>query len=273
MTDRIRIMVNGALGRMGQTVIRLVGGEEDLQLTAALEQPGHPSLGLDAGEAAGLGPIGIEVTSDLGIGDVLIDFSAPQSAVQRAAACAEKGVALVIGTTGLGAPEMEVLRKIATRVPCLQSFNMSLGIALATHLITELAKGLPIDFDAEIVETHHRHKKDSPSGTAIRLANAIAKGRGDAAPRLVHGRKGGDLKRGAGEIAIHALRMGEETGEHRVVFSGPAERIEVSHIAHSRDAFARGALLAARFVHGRVPGLYDIADVFLSKGRPSRAPG
>lgn len=265
MAGPIQLMVNGACGRMGEAVIRLVSGEEALRLTAALERPGHPRIGSDIGEFFGLGRLEVPVQADLGAGDVLVDFSTPESTVERARACAERGIPMVTGTTGLEPPELEVLRQAAEKIPCLHSYNMSLGIALATRAVSDLASHLPADFDVEIVETHHRHKKDAPSGTAIRLATAIARGRGESAPSLVHGRQGITEGRLAGTIGIHAVRMGEEKGEHRVIFSGPSERIEIGHVAHSREAFARGALLAARFVLGQDPGLYDISDVFLPR--------
>lgn len=265
MADPIRVMVNGSCGRMGEAVIRLIAGADDLHLTAALERAGHPSIGRDVGEAIGIGPLGVEVGSDLGQGDVLVDFSTPESTATRVGACAEVGVAFVTGTTALDDSQMDAIRRAADRIPCLQSSNMSLGIALATRLVADLATSLKDEFDVEIVETHHRHKKDAPSGTALRLAKAIARAWGESEPRIVHGRSGAGGERGRGEIGIHALRMGEETGDHRVIFSGPGERIQVGHTAHTRQAFASGALRAIRFVHGRSPGLYDISDVFLPR--------
>lgn len=265
MADPIGVLVNGCCGRMGEAVIRLVEEADDLKLTAALERSDHPSIGRDIGEALGLGPLGIRIGSDPVEGDVLIDFSTPDSAANRAESCAEAGIAFVTGTTGLAKTQMEALRRAAKRIPCLQASNMSLGIALATRLVSQLAEALGDRFDVEIVEIHHRHKKDAPSGTALRLAHAISRARGQSTPALIHGRHGVGGERSSGEIGIHALRMGEETGTHRVIFSGPGERIEVGHAAHTREAFARGALVAARFVHGRDPGLYDISDALLGR--------
>ena len=263
MADPVRVMVNGACGRMGGAVIRLIAEQKDIRLTAALERPGHPYLGQDVGEIHEFETVGVRVTSELQDADVLIDFSAPASAAARATECAKRGVGMVIGTTGLDASHMEVIRRASERVPCLHSSNMSLGIALATKAVATLAKNLPELFDVEIVETHHKYKKDSPSGTALRLAYAISRARDESGPTLTYGRHGMTDERKIGEIGVHSLRMGEETGEHRVIFSGPGESIEIRHVALNREAFARGALLAARFVHGRKPGIYDISDVFL----------
>ena len=261
MGEPIRVLVNGACGRMGRTLIRLIDDESDLRLAGALESPDHPDIGRDVAETIGAGPSGLKISPDLSEADVLIDFSAPESSAQRARECAEMGIGLVVGTTGHDAVQMDAIQEASNRVPCVQASNMSLGIVIATKLVAELARSLPAGFDVEIVEIHHRDKKDAPSGTALRLARAIARARGEEEPSLVYGRRGKSGSRSPNEIALHALRMGDVTGEHRVIFAGPGERLEIGHVAHTREAFARGALRAARFVRGRSPGLYDISDV------------
>lgn len=261
MADPIRVIVNGASGRMGRTLVRLVHEADDLVLSGALERPDHPDLGRDAGAIAGVGELGVPLAADLGPGDVLIDFSHPDSTAARAEECAGKGIALVIGTTGLTDDHLERIEKAAERVACLRSANMSVGIALATRIVADLAAALPDDYDIEIIEAHHRHKKDAPSGTAFRLARAAARARGLSDDDFVFGRHGMGDGRRKGEIGIHAIRLAEETGDHQVIFGSPGEQLVIRHRAHSREAFASGAIRAVRYVHRREPGLYDIADL------------
>ena len=259
----LRIGINGAAGRMGQRVAALVSQADDLQLVVALECDGHPLLGRDAGELAGVGTLGVPITTGVDARpDVLIDFSTPESTVARAANCAKIQTALVVGTTGLDAGQVGALEAAATAVPCVFAPNMSVGVNVLAKLVATAAKALGPDYDIEVVEAHHRFKKDAPSGTALKLARAAA----DALNRrlddvAVHGRHGRPGERTRTEIGLHAVRAGDLVGEHTVLFGGLGEHLELRHSAHSRDTFARGALRAARFVAGKKPGLYSMEDV------------
>src|SRR3990170_3166920 len=238
----IRAIVCGAGGRMGGRIAALIHEADDFALAGAVERPGHPGLGKDAGEAAGIGKIGIPVTADA-------------------------KVPMVLGTTGLGASDLRRAKELSAVVPCVVSPNMSVGVNLLFKVLAEVAAALGGDYDDEIFETHHRFKKDSPSGTALRMAQVVASALGrDLDKAGIYGRKGMVGERGKEEIAVHALSAGDVVGEHTVVFGGMGERIEITHRAHSRDTFARGALRAARWVVGRPPGLYDMQDVLGLKG-------
>jgi len=259
----LRIGVNGAAGRMGRRLVALIAAEPDLELGAALEEQGHEALGRDAGEASGVGPLGVAVASALETQpDVLIDFSSPGSAAARAAECARQGVALVVGTTGLSDEQVGALGDAARQVPCVFAPNMSVGVNVLAGLVRAAAAALGPDFDVEVIEAHHRFKQDAPSGTALKLARAAAEALGrDLDAVSVHGRQGRPGERSAKEIGIHAVRAGDIVGEHTVLFGALGEHVELRHSAHSRDTFARGALRAARFVAGKEPGLYSMEDV------------
>jgi len=259
----IHVVVSGAAGRMGRTLVRLIGEAEDLQLVGALEAPGHPCLGSDAGIVAGAGECGIRVAADLPQTlDVLVDFSLPEGAVERIAACGERGTAVVVGTTGFTDEQRKAIAAAAKRCAVVLSPNMSVGVNVLFHAAAELARTLGPEYDIEIVEAHHRFKKDAPSGTALKLAEEIAAATGrNLAKSSVHGRGPGQPPRREGEIGIHAVRGGDIVGEHIVYYSGLGERLELKHVAHARDTFARGALRAARWVADRGPGLYSMADV------------
>jgi len=259
----IRIAVNGAAGRMGRRLVALIAEEKDLRLVAALEQAGHPDLGRDAGELAGCGALGVAVRDVWDErADVLIDFSAPAGTMGRVREAVEKRCAMVIGTTGLTDQQKAEIEKASGRIPVLLAPNMSLGMNLMFRLAAEAAAALGAEYDVEIVEAHHRFKKDAPSGTALRLAEEIARATGrDVAKDTVHGRHGRDALRKSGEIGLHAVRAGDIVGDHTVIFSALGERIELVHRAHTRDTFARGALRAARFLAGGTAGLYAITDV------------
>ncbi|MFW6119120.1 MAG: 4-hydroxy-tetrahydrodipicolinate reductase [Planctomycetota bacterium] len=259
----MRVAVNGASGAMGKRVIADIADSDDCQLVCALERDDHPSMGIDAGAIAGVGKLGLDVTSELqGEPEILIDFSEPDSTLERAAECAREGVALVIGTTGLSEEQAQrIEEEIAAEVPVLMASNMSLGVNLLFRLAEWVAGALPEGYDVEIVEAHHRRKKDAPSGTARELGHRICEGSGrdeDAVIARGHGMVG---PRGPDEIAIHAVRGGDIVGEHTVIFAGEGERLELTHRASSRDLFARGALQAARFVHKQPAGLYSMQDV------------
>ena len=259
----IRIAVNGAAGRMGRRLVALASEEPDLEVVAALECDGHTHLGRDAGELAGCGRLDLPLSAEWdAAADVLIDFSSPAGMVARLDAAAAKGAALVIGTTGCTEEERGRIADVADRVPVLHAPNMSVGVNLLFQLVGKVAAALGDEYDIEIVEAHHRFKKDAPSGTALRLAERICAATGrDMAGDLVHGREGAVGERTQREIGIHAVRGGDIVGDHTVVFSTLGERIEVTHRAHTRDTFARGALRAARFLVGKPPGMYGMEDV------------
>ena len=259
----IKIAVNGACGRMGTRITALVCEDTELTLVAALEREGHPSLGKDAGIIAGCGEIDLKVSSALHVeADVLIEFSSPESAVRIAEVCARKKTALVVGTTGLNPQQLEKMRDFSRHIPCIVSPNMSVGVNVLFDAVSQIARMLGSDFDVEIVETHHRFKKDAPSGTALRLAERIC----DATQKkmdkdVVYGRQGITGERPVGQIGIHAVRSGDVVGDHTVVFGSLGERIEITHKAHTRDTFVRGAIRAAKFLAKKPPGMYSMADV------------
>ncbi|MBN2290488.1 MAG: 4-hydroxy-tetrahydrodipicolinate reductase [Candidatus Glassbacteria bacterium] len=262
----LEITLVGAAGRMGQRIISAIFDSGDTRLAAAVEASGHRCLGQDAGVVAGVGPLKVEISDKLGDsvrkGGVAIDFSLPESAVKTAEVCAAQGMPLVAGVTGLSAGQKEALARAAEAIPLVHAPNMSVGVNLMFKVVGQVARVLGDNFDVEIVETHHRFKKDAPSGTANRLAEVIAEALDrDLREVACYGRRGITGERDRRQIAIHALRAGDVVGEHTVVFGAPGERFEVTHKAHSRDTFARGALVAARFAAGAGPGLYDMQDV------------
>jgi len=259
----IHVVISGAAGRMGRTLVRLVHESEDLQLVGAAEAPGHPNLRCDAGVLAGAGELKVPVTDALPEKfDVMVDFSLPEGSIGRIEVCAARGIPCVVGTTGFSADQRSRIKKASEKAAVVLSPNMSVGVNVLFHAAAELARTLGPDYDIEIVEAHHRFKKDAPSGTAIKIAEEIAKASGRTlAEAAVHGRGPGHPPRRHGEIGIHAVRGGDIVGEHVIYYSALGERLELKHVAHSRDTFARGALRAARWVADRGPGLYSMADV------------
>ncbi|MFN4242066.1 MAG: 4-hydroxy-tetrahydrodipicolinate reductase [Tepidisphaerales bacterium] len=256
------VAITGAAGRMGRRLIALLGTTPQLKLLAAIERPDSPHQGEDCGELAGAGRNGVPVTFDLRpTPDVLIDFSAPSATRHWLKVCRDRGIAMVIGTTGLHQVDHAAIDVAAEAIPVLQAGNMSLGVNLLLKLVGEIARRLGDDYDIEIAEAHHRHKKDAPSGTAHALLSAILNATGKTADAVVYGRHGDDALRIPGSIGVHSLRMGDEVGRHTVYFGGPGERIEVTHVATDRDVFARGALRAAAWLAGKPPGRYTVADV------------
>jgi len=260
----IRIAVSGAAGRMGRTLVRLILESDDLALAGAVEKPGHEAIGSDAGLLAGIGECGIKVTDALPRDhlDAVIDFSLPDGSIERIEACAARPVPIVVGTTGFSAGQKDRIAVAATKTAVLVSPNMSVGVNLVFRVAAEMAKALGPEYDVEIVEAHHRFKKDAPSGTALKIAEEIASATGRNLKKDArHGRGPGPALRRPGEIGIHAVRGGDIVGEHAVHFATLGERLELKHVAHSRDTFARGALRAARWLADRAPGLYSMADV------------
>lgn len=262
----INICLVGATGRMGRRITAAVADSADTRLCAAVDAAGNPLLGQDIGVLAEGAPAGVAVTSDLTAGvraaDAVIDFSLPASLEATVAACREARKPLVTGITGLSQAQIETLRQAAADIPVVFAPNMSVGVNLMFKVAGQVAKVLGDSFDVEIVETHHRFKRDAPSGTAKRLAEVIAESLGlDLDKVACYGREGLSGERPRDQIAIHAVRSGDVVGEHTVVFGALGERFEITHRAHSRDTFARGAVVAARFVAAAKPGLYDMQDV------------
>ncbi len=262
----MRLIVAGAAGRMGRVLINLIAETEGVALAGALEGPESGALGQDAGIVAGRGPLGVEITSDalarVVAADGIIDFTAPRVSTELAALAAQARIVHVIGTTGFSTEDQERIEAAARHATIIQSGNMSLGVNLLAALVTQVAHALGPDFDIEIVETHHRMKVDAPSGTALLLGAAAARGRGiSLTEKSVRSRDGLSGARERGAIGFASLRGGTVVGDHVVIFAGPGERIELVHRAEDRGIFARGALHAALWGRGRKPGLYAMADV------------
>jgi len=260
------IVVAGAAGRMGNRIIACLAGLPDLRLVAALEAPGHAAIGRDAGDLAGIGKAGVSVGADAAAeitrDRVLIEFSVPEASLAHLRLVAQSGARAVIGTTGFTAAQRTEIGELAKRAAILMSPNMSVATNVAFKLLATMAKALGDEYDVEITEIHHRFKKDAPSGTALRMAEVIAEALGrDLDQVAVYGRQGLPGERTRPEIGILSLRSGDVVGEHTVSFGTLGERLELVHRAHNRDTYARGALRAARFVAGRPPGLYSMADV------------
>ncbi len=265
MTD-MRLIVVGAAGRMGRTLIRAIGETPGLTLSGALEREDAAALGQDAGMVAGLPALGVPITRDpLNLmldAEGIVDFSTPASTVALAALAAQARIAHVIGTTGLSEADGAKLEAAARHAPLVRSGNMSLGVNLLAGLVAKAAAALSEDYDIEIVEMHHRMKVDAPSGTALMLGEAAAKGRGvDLSSHSERGRDGIAGARQPGAIGFASLRGGGVIGDHSVIFAGDGERLTLSHQAEDRTLFARGALKAALWARGRKPGLYGMADV------------
>ena len=266
MSELRVVVVAGAGGRMGRTLIRAVLGEPKMRLAGALDRADADVQGKDAGILAGTGAAGVLVTTDakaaLKNADALLDFTAPAATLAYADLAAEAGIVHVIGTTGIGPEHEERLKAAARRARIVRSGNMSLGVNLLAVLVRQAAKALDADFDIEILEMHHRHKVDAPSGTALLLGRAAADGRQiDLAKDSIRVRDGHTGERPEGAIGFATLRGGSVVGEHSVIFAGEGERIELTHHAESRDNFARGALRAALWAFDQTPGLYDMSDV------------
>lgn len=255
----IKIAVNGAAGRMGARILELAGADtKNYRITGAFEHPDSIYLGSSVAGVK-IRPLGAEALQNM---DVLIDFSTPSGTLQCVRAVRQAGKRLVIGTTGLDETDLEKVRLLSKKTAVLFSPNMSLGANFLFELARLAARALKNGYDIEIIEAHHRLKKDAPSGTAKKLAEVIAETRGwDLKKAARYGRKGLIGARSGEEIGIHVIRGGDIVGEHTVLFSGPGEKIEIAHTALSRDTFARGALLASEFIAKKKTGLYGMADV------------
>ncbi len=263
----VNIAIVGAAGRMGQVLVRQVLATPGATLFGATDRPGSPALGKDAALLAGLDkPAGVLLTDDpvplFAHADVVIDFTSPAATLEHAALAAQGKTAHIIGTTGLSADDEAALGRAARHAPIVYAANYSVGVTILSALVERVAGILDPDFDIEIVEMHHRHKVDAPSGTALALGRAAAAGRtvalDDVARRSRDGHTGA---RPVGEIGFATLRGGDVVGDHTVIFAGPGERVELTHKAASRDIFGRGAVRAALWAAGRKPGLYTMFDV------------
>jgi 4-hydroxy-tetrahydrodipicolinate reductase len=265
MSD-MRLVVAGAAGRMGRTLIKAIAETDGVVLTGALDAPGGPGTGQDAGELAGLGRNGIAVSTDapalLAAADGVIDFTIPAASVVMAEYCADLGLVHVIGTTGFTPDDEKTIAAAAARACIVKSGNMSLGVNLLAAMVRQVARTLDDGFDIEIIEMHHNRKIDAPSGTALLLGAAAADGRDiGLGQHSVRARDGHTGARKRGDIGFAALRGGTVVGDHTVIFAGPHERIELTHKAEDRMIFARGAIKAALWARGHKPGLYSMADV------------
>ena len=263
----IKIGVIGAAGRMGRTLIEAVSQSDGtLVLAGATERPGSSLIGADAGELAGLGKLGVcivdDVTKIVGDIDVLVDFSSPAATIEHIKACAANDTAIVIGTTGFTAEQDEIIKKSSAQIPVCKASNFSTGVNLCFKLLDIAARVLGDDVDIEVIEAHHRHKVDAPSGTALSMGGVVANALGrDLAEVAVYGREGQTGARDRDTIGFATVRAGDIVGDHTVMFAADGERVEITHKASSRMSFARGALRAARWVTEKPAGMYDMQDV------------
>jgi len=262
----VKIAVAGAAGRMGSRITALSKEYEGLQLTGAFEKKGHKDIGKDIGTVVGIGNTGVTLVDSLesiiDSVDLIIDFTTISSTKENIKLTSSKGKAMVIGTTGFSKDDLKEISELTKKIPCVMASNMSMGVNLLLKILQDIARVLGDDYDIEIIEAHHRLKKDAPSGTALKMAQVIA----DAVNRnldevAVYARKGFMGERTKKEIGIQTIRAGDIVGEHTVIFGGLGERVEITHKASSRDTFARGALKAALWLSGKPAGLYDMQDV------------
>jgi len=262
----INIAITGAAGRMGRTLLEAVSQTDGMQVSAAIEIPGNPFIGKDAGELAGLGALGVAISDSLEKVvtdfDVLIDFTAPEASLNNARICAENGRKIVLGTTGLNDEQKVDLEKSAEKTAIMFAPNMSIGVNLSLKLLEMAASVLGDDVDIEIIEAHHRHKVDAPSGTALRMGEVIANTLGrDLKDCAVYGREGQEGPRDRKTIGFETIRAGDIVGDHTVMFAADGEILEVTHKASSRMTFARGAVRASSWIVEKQTGLFDMQDV------------
>ena len=262
----MRLVVMGAAGRMGRTLVKAITEAEGVMVCGALERAGSPALGKDAGDLAGVGTLGVTVTEDpleaVVDADGVVDFTAPAATIEMAALSAQARIAHIVGTTGLSDDDLAKISAAARHAPIVRSGNMSLGVNVLAVLVERAAKALGADWDIEIVEMHHRMKVDAPSGTALLLGEAAARGRRiELARHSVRSRDGHTGARKEGDIGFAALRGGTVVGDHSVIFAGAGERITLGHHAEDRSLFANGAIKAGLWARGRKPGLYSMLDV------------
>lgn len=258
-----QLIVVGAAGRMGKRIIALGLENAEFDIIAAIERKDHPDIGKDAGTSAGTQPAGVKIGSDYPAkADAVIEFALPESADTTIDYCIENKTALVLCTTGLSEDQQQKIHAAADRIPIIYATNMSIGMNVLFSLVGKAAEILGDEYDIEIIEHHHRFKKDAPSGSALTLAENICKSTGKKlSDSITYGRQGKDALRQKGKIGIHAIRAGDIVGFHSVMYSCLGETVSLNHNAHSRDGFARGALLAAKWLITKEPGLYSMMDV------------
>ena len=264
MKENVKAIVVGAAGKMGNRIIYIIRETAGIELGQAIERADHPSLGMDIGEVIGLGKIGIPLEGKIkrDEGNVIINFSNPAASLESLEFAKENGFAIVIGTTGFNPEQLNRIRELSKNTRCVLAPNMSVGMNLMFRVVQDVAKVLGPEYDIEILEAHHRLKKDSPSGTAVKLGEVIAGAIGRNLDQVgVYGRKGMIGERTKEEIGMQVIRAGDIVGEHTVLFGGIGERLEITHRAHSRDNFARGAVKAALWIVNQPNGLYDMQDV------------
>lgn len=263
--SKIRFAIVGCSGRMGRTLIETVLGSSDGELVAALDQPGSPFIGKDAGELVGA-PCGIQITTDFDAGfakaDFLIDFTRPEGTLAHLEACVRHGTGAIIGTTGFSAEQKQQIEKASAAIPIVFAPNMAVGVNAVFKLLDVAARILNEGYDVEIIEAHHRHKVDAPSGTALRMGEVVATALGrNLEECAVYGREGHTGERPATQIGFATIRGGDVVGDHTVLFAGTGERIEITHKSASRMSYALGSLRAARYLKGKTSGLFDMQDV------------
>jgi 4-hydroxy-tetrahydrodipicolinate reductase len=267
----INAIVIGAAGRMGRMIVNAIQNDDGITCTEAIEIPGHPAQGQDVGVLAGVGELSVTIEDNLESiikkGDVVIDFTTAEVSLKNMEIAAQHHTPMVVGSTGFSPEQLEQARKLTKEFPCCLAPNMSVGVNLMFKVVEEIARILGGDYDCEIIEAHHRMKKDAPSGTALHLGEVVARGLGRKWEEVgVYGRKGLIGERSKAEIGMHAIRAGDIVGEHTVIFGGMGERLEITHRAHTRDTLARGAVRAAKWIVTQKPGLYDMGDVLGLKG-------
>lgn len=263
MSDTYKLAVNGAGGRMGRRVVALAHADDSFNLVAAVDNVGSPLIGSDAGELAGVGSVGVALESQLDHAvEVVVDFSTPDGLMAIAPVCAERKIPLVAATTGLSESQLATIHETAQETAVVFAPSMSLAVNLTMKLVREAARALkdnPAGVDVEVIERHHRFKEDAPSGTALRFGSIVAEEMGQT--EHVHGREGRPGERPRNEIGYHALRTGDNVGEHTIVFGLMGETMDLTVKGHTRDSYAYGALTAAKFVVTQGPGLYSMSDV------------
>ncbi|MEM6998663.1 MAG: 4-hydroxy-tetrahydrodipicolinate reductase, partial [Pseudomonadota bacterium] len=262
----VRIGVCGAAGRMGKTILEVCNDNESIEIAAAIEYSGSPMLGLDAGEVAGIGKLGVNITDDItSIAyqvDVMIDFTLATSISANIQKCVAANCKMVIGTTGLAPEDHELIKNASSKIAIVFAPNMSIGVNLCFKLLEMAAQVIGDDTDIEIIEAHHRHKKDAPSGTAIRMGEVVARTLGrNLKDCAVYGREGITGERDKNTIGFETIRAGDIVGDHTVMFAADGERVEITHKASSRKTFANGAVRAAQWLSDKKTGLYDMQDV------------
>ena len=266
----IRVVITGVCGRMGQCITRCVAQQADMELVGAIQYPLHPQIGSDAGVVAGVGEIGVAVTGKLHDvlqdADVVIEFSKPNATLGYLQQVVNADKAIVIGTTGFTQDQFATVRALASQIRCVMAPNMSLGVNVAIQALELIAKALGDDYNIEVIEAHHNHKADSPSGTALRLVKTVATALERNLDEVgVYGRHGIVGARPKQQIGIHAVRGGDIAGDHTVLFATEGEQLSVVHRAHSPEAFAKGAIRAARWVVDAPKGLHDVSEVLFQK--------